>query len=98
MEYWEGNMNWKVDTDWVCETCGKRIGMTWGLVHAECRCDNCHTPYMMRDYNKDGDPIITIPISQLKEEYKEPLKLAWQKYSRPIDGLTKEEWEEFAPK
>jgi len=94
MQYWKEFMNWPLDHDWVCETCNHYQGMTWGLIHAECRCDKCHTVYTMRDYKKEGDPIVDIPISKLKEEYKAPAKWLWENLSLGIDEATDDEWDQ----
>ena len=91
MEYWQGYMNWEKSPDWKCEICGQNQGLTWGFVHAQCRCNVCHTQYRMR--NKDGD-IVTIPICQLKPEYYEAFKILWEKYKRPIEKTTDVEWDE----
>lgn len=90
MDYWRGFMNWPLDKDWVCETCNEYGGLTWGFVHATCRCNNCHTQYSMRDENGD---IIDFPISLLKDEYKTPAKEGYKKYQRPISEFTKDEWD-----
>lgn len=90
MNYWRGFMDWPIDRDWVCETCGEYAGLIWGIVHARCRCDRCHTEYQMRD--EQGD-IVTKPISQLKPEYKEAAKRGWEKFKKPIDEFTDDEWE-----
>lgn len=95
MNYWQGFMNWGLQPNWTCETCGEYAGLTWGMVHAQCRCNKCHTEYRMR--NKK-DEIVTQPISQLKDEYKEPAKNGWQKYGKPIDEFTDNEWDEVIAK
>jgi len=91
MEYWEGQMNWPIDEKWVCETCGEYHGLEWGLVNGECRCNNCHIHYMMRD----GDTILTKPKSLLKDEYKEPIRKIYDKYHVPYDEMTDEMLDEF---
>ena len=88
MKYWQGYMDWPLDKDWKCETCGEQ-SLIWGLVHAQCRCTNCHTQYRMRD---DEDKVVNVPICQLKPEYKEPAKRAYSKYKLPIDKLSDEQW------
>ena len=92
MDYWSGFMDWTVNKDWVCEICGEYKGMTWGLPHALCRCNNCHAQYTMRD---SKDNVVDIPISIIKEEYKEPAKIGYKKYKRPISYFSKEEWDYF---
>lgn len=94
MNYWEGFMNWPVKDGWLCETCGEYSGLEWGLRHAECRCNTCHTQYYMRDLN-DDQIILTTPHCELKDEYKEPAKKAWNKYHIPVDELSDEQWDEF---
>lgn len=91
MNYWEGIMDWELDKDWICETCGESVGLTWGLVHAVCRCNQCHAEYSMRDNTKDDRPVVTKPISRLKDEYKEPLKRAWAELKIPQDRMTDEQ-------
>jgi len=86
-------MNWEIDKGWVCETCGKNEGLEWGLVNGECRCNVCHAQYMMRD----GEVIRTIPRSTLKDEYKGPIKNAYNKYRIPWDEITDEMLDEFMP-
>jgi len=94
MNYWRGMMDWFVDKEWICETCGQNVGLEWGLVHGQCRCNDCHTQYQMRANDKDRT-ILTIPKCLLKEEYKIPAKQAWEKYHIPINELTGEQWDEF---
>jgi hypothetical protein len=92
MEYWRGYMDWKLDNGWVCPTCGKNEGLEWGLVHAQCRCNVCHTEFTMR--NKD-EAVVTTPICMLKDEYKEPVKKIYDKYQVPIEEMTDEMFNEF---
>lgn len=89
MEYWRGLMNWPIDSKWKCEICEKYEGLTWGLVHAQCRCNVCHTQYGMRD--KDGK-VVTFPICQLKPEYHKAFKIIWDKDFIPEDEVTDEQW------
>jgi len=101
MGYWEGVMDWPLDTNWSCEICGSKpfllisSGLTWGLVHAQCRCDECHTQYHMRN---DEGKVVTTPICRLKTEYKEPFKRAWQKYHLNLSEISDTQLEEFMPK
>ena len=88
MEYWRGVMNWPVIRDWKCEICGEQH-MIWGLPHALCRCNTCHTQYRMRD--KEGNKVIT-PICQLKPEYCGPAKMGYKRYAAPIDEFTDKQW------
>jgi hypothetical protein len=92
MNYWQGSMNWPLDKDWKCETCGANMGLEWGLVHAQCRCNQCHTEYFMRD---GDDKIVTTPICTLKPEYKEPARQIWLKYHAPMDATYDAWWYEF---
>lgn len=104
MSYWKDTMNWPIDKDWKCVICGSGpimsgesyalldSGLTWGLVHAECRCNICHTVYTMRDNSKEGRPRVTRPISLLKPDYVEPAKKAWARWHKPLDTLSDEEW------
>lgn len=102
MNYWESPMNWPLARGWECETCGHcpvgidgigllYSGLTWGLIHAQCRCNQCHTKYRMRN---EEDNVVTVPICQLKEEYKERAKKGWQQYQKPIDEWTEDMWSE----
>lgn len=90
MEYWTGIMNAPLDGDWKCATCGDRY-LIWGLVNGQCRCETCHTEYMMRN----GDKYVTTPILMLKEEYRQPIKQVWDKYHVPISQMTDEMIDEF---
>ena len=87
-------MNWPLGKDWVCETCSGQHGLTWGQVHAQCRCNLCHTQYTMRDSDEERT-ILTTPRCMIKDEYKEPVKQAWQKLSIPVDELTEEQLEPY---
>ena len=96
MDYYGGVMTWPIDPDWQCETCGKGFspvlgGLTWGFVNGQCRCDTCHTPYMMRD----GKEIRTSPRSMIKDTSKEAIKKAWDKYQLPFDEMDESMIEEF---
>lgn len=93
MDYWEGRMDWPLAEGWVCETCGERTELTWGLVNGICRCSQCHTEYSMRDWDKEERPPVTVPISRLKKEYKEVAKRLWSTLRKPVDEATDEEWE-----
>ena len=94
MNYWQGAMNWPTERDWACETCGKNVGLEWGLVHAQCRCNECHTEYYMRNNDKERT-LRTVPLSMLKDDYKEPIKKAYERYGLPVDRLTDEQFDEF---
>jgi len=91
-EYWRGVMDWPLERTWRCETCNSAARLIWGLVHGVCRCGVCHTEYSMR--GGDGNRV-TVPICRLKDEYKEPARLGWQKYGTPITQWTDEQWEEL---
>lgn len=88
MNFWEGYMNWKLVDGWKCQTCGSN-DLIWGLVHAQCRCNVCHTQYYMRD---DNGNITDNPICLLKDEYKEPAKIGWNKYNLPLSVWDDEMW------
>lgn len=90
VEYWQGNMNWELNKAWKCETCELNAGLTWGLVHGQCRCNSCHTQYRMRD--KD-DNMVDTPICNLKKEYREPAKHGWKKLQKPLTEFTAQHWE-----
>jgi hypothetical protein len=92
MEYWKGFMSWPLKADWKCEICGKR-SLTWGFINGQCRCDFCHTQYLMRI----GDEIKTAPQIQLKPEYKTPITEGYNKYKTPYDEWTEEQWYDILP-
>ena len=94
MEYWEGQMNWPLDKDWVCLTCGQNGGLEWGIVHAQCRCYICHTEYSMRA-DDEKRTILTTPKCRLKNEYREPIKKAYAKYQVTINEMTDNMINEF---
>lgn len=87
-------MNWPLVADWKCPTCGQNEGLEWGLIHAQCRCNVCHTQFRMRDKE---NTITMFPICQLKDEYKEPLRQVYLKYRLPIDEITDAMIDEFMP-
>lgn len=91
MILWRGRMNWPLDGTWRCQTC-EHVGLTWGFIHAQCRCDKCHTEYRMRD---PTGHVVNRPICQLLPRYKQPARLAWKALNKPIDDLTNEDWEKF---
>jgi hypothetical protein len=95
-------MNWPLDPDAACVVCDTIFatqspipglllgsGLTWGLVHGECRCNTCHTTYTMRDENGP----VTTPISEIKEEWLPPARTAWAEHHVPLDELTLDQWE-----
>ena len=94
MEYWRGYMDWPLDKDWKCPTCNENAGLEWGLVHAQCRCNNCHTEFTMRQ-DDEQRTIVKTPICTLKDEYKEPIRQVWQKYHIPLEEVTEEQLNEF---
>ena len=94
MEYWRGQMDWPLERAWKCETCGENHGLEWGLVHAQCRCNKCHTQYYMRADDEERT-ILTNPKCMLKDEYKEPARQAFMAYNIPIDELSDVQWDEF---
>jgi len=83
MEYWRVFMNWPIERDWKCETCG-HLSLIWGIIHGVCRCNICHTQYTMR---QDGERV-TRPVSMLRPEYKEPIRRGWQEF----DPIPLSEW------
>lgn len=92
MEYWQGSMGWTLSPDWLCETCGENKGLIWGMAHAQCRCNQCHTQYTMRDYSLPDNPVVKIPICTLKPEYKEPAKKGWLEHQIPISQWDDDTW------
>lgn len=93
MNYWRGYMDWPLDPDWKCPTCDTNVGLEWGMIHAQCRCNQCHGQFTMRK-NDEARTIVTRPISELREEYKEPARQLWQKYHTPEDEWTDVQWDE----
>lgn len=90
MNYWEGYMDWPLADDWKCETCGENGPLEWGFVHAQCRCMNCHTEYKMRDKDQN---VVNTPICQLKDEYKIPSRLLWDKLHIPLELFSDDDWD-----
>ena len=93
MDYWSGYMNWPLAADWKCEFCGHR-GLTWGMIHAECRCAKCHMVYKMRD--EEGE-VIDMPQCRLKDEYHEAFKAIWNNSETPLDQVTDDVWDSHIP-
>ena len=90
MQYWKGNMNWDLDKNWTCEICkSESHGLTWGMRHAECGCDNCGAVYTMRDW-KNEEKVVTKPILVIKKSWIKPCQDGWMKYKRSIDELVEE--------
>jgi hypothetical protein len=87
MNYWRGRMSWPLDAGWSCPICGYR-GLTWGLIHGECRCDQCHAIFGMRE---NGQPV-SAPVCYIKEEYFGAAQEAWRTFRAPLDELTPEQW------
>jgi hypothetical protein len=90
MQYWRGFMNWPLDRDWKCPTCGERV-LIWGFIHAQCRCDVCHTEFHMRDL--ETNDVVNIPILMLKKEYQEPAKLGYEHLKKPISEFSDDDWD-----
>ena len=100
--YWKGMMNWPIEVDAICATCGTEfvsraapglvfsVALTWGLVHGECRCNVCHTPYSMRP----SEAIVTTPWLLIKEEYRAAAHKLWETHHTPIDEWTNDQWNE----
>ena len=61
---------------------------------AQCRCDNCHTQYTMRA-DDEQETILSTPRCMLKDEYREPIKKAWEKYQISISEMTDDMIDEF---
>ena len=92
MEYWEGYMDWPLDKDWICEICGNRSVLIWGLTHAVCRCSECHMQYTMRN---DEDEVVSTPICMIKEDYRTAAIEGHKKLKIPLSEFTKEQWTEL---
>lgn len=90
MEYWRGIMDWPLDPDWTCELCGQNHGLTWGFVNGQCRCNNCHTHYYMRD---DLGQAITRPKWTIDPQYREAAQRLFTKEGTPIDTWSDETWD-----
>jgi len=88
MEYWHGYMNAPLNKDWICPICSNRV-LVWGFINGQCRCDICHTEFMMRD----GTKVVDIPIWLIKDVYKEPAKAGYQYFKKPISEFSDEEWD-----
>lgn len=91
MNYWEGIMNWALDKDWKCEICGGDYGLTWGLVHGECRCNQCHAVYSMRA-DDEARTILTKPRCSIKESFRQPAKQFYSQTRKPLEDATKDDW------
>ncbi len=97
MEYWRGFMNWPIAQDWACEICNTKHNystwsLTWGMCHAECRCNICHATYRMRDTNGE---IVFVPILSLQFEYINLVKRGWVKYKTPYTCWEEKIWDEL---
>ena len=90
MKYWRGYMDWPLAAGWVCEICGKYKGLTWGIVHAQCRCNACHAEYTMRD--EQGE-VVETPISLIKDEYRQPAIEGFKRFEIPISQFTDLQWD-----
>jgi len=88
IKYWKGKMDWPIKADWKCEICGEYAGLTWGIPHAVCRCNKCHTHYKMKDEN---GKVVNTPICLIKGEYYDLIKRYYAKYKKPIDRITERE-------
>lgn len=89
-QFW-GVMDWPLSPSWKCIVCGKRR-LLWGILHAHCCCQTCHTEYDMRDYSQPGNRVVDTPITSLKDEFLQPAKLAWANWHKPLDELSLEQW------
>jgi hypothetical protein len=106
MNQWGGMMNWPLDPTYQCVVCGHGPGerpgtelitmyilgapLEWGIVNGHCRCTRCHAEYTLRD----GDTVLTMPKSTLRDEYLKPAKWAWEQWHEPIDDLSSKQWAE----
>ena len=88
IDYWKGLMDWELKEGWVCEICGER-SLIWGFVNGVCRCNKCHAVYSMKD---DVSNIVDTPISQIKPEYFERVKVLWKTKNKKIDEMTDEDF------
>jgi len=90
MEYWRGAMNWPIPPDWKCPICDQRYGLTWGLVHGECRCNLCHAIFSMGASNA----MLPAPKLRIRTEYLGAAKSLWAIKRLPLDEFTQEEWDD----
>lgn len=86
---WRGTMNWPLSKDWECPTCGYDH-LIWGFTNGLCRCARCHTEYFMKDKK---NKTVNIPICQLKEKYKEPARLGYKHFRKPISQFSDADWD-----
>ena len=94
VEYWRGYMDWPLDENWKCDICDGYFGLTWGLVHGECRCNRCHAIYQMCANDKERTVLIK-PICLVRPIFIQPAKLFYEHTGKPIDEATKEDWLNF---
>ena len=98
---WHGTMNWPIEADWKCEVCGNKPlmipcgpeghavishGLTWGLAHGSCRCNECHAQYRMCDvaYNR-----LTTPALAYDAYWAAVARAGWNEFHAPLDEWTK---------
>lgn len=92
MRYWRGVMDWPMKPDWLCPICGENQGLTWGFVHAECRCNRCHAVFTMRD--SEGVRLRE-PKCLLRKEYFDVASSIWHETWTPLDQVDDETWAKF---
>jgi len=90
MDYWRGIMNLSLPEEWKCQTCETKGPLIWGIINGQCRCYNCHTQYSMRN----GIVWVYEPICQLKDDYKTPARLGYEKFRIPISEWDDTRWDE----
>lgn len=95
MDYWKGFMDWPLAPDWACEFCGEQAGLTWGMPHGMCRCNNCHAVYRM--YDEDGKRT-AVPQDAMKSEYSAAFRLIWAELQIPASDVSDKVWDEYIAK
>ncbi len=63
----------------------------WGLQRGECRCDACHTPYMLTA--DGGKTRLTRPAIQIKDNYRAAAIAGWEAWRIPISTWDDNKWD-----
>ena len=98
MDYWSGVMNWPLAHPWKCPVCDSNTeltfhGLTWGITHGVCRCNQCHTQFSMRDGEGDDRQRTNTPVWLAADKYRETLPAVWQKLRTPMADWTEADLE-----
>ena len=94
MDYWRGAMDWPLCHPWECPVCDSNTdktfhGLTWGMVHGVCRCNQCHAEFSMRDGQEDSQ-IIDTPRWLVFDKYREVLPAKWKELRKPLSEWTED--------